>query len=147
MVWRVWIYCRVANRDPNEPDTVLLNQQKRLEAYAENRGWDVVGVTAEYGSGIDPNRAGLSTVLEAAKAGRMDAILVQSMSRYTRDFWTTAEKILALKDQYGVELFDADAEMTASKILESDNAKPIFALAAAWKDGKLQEDTETFIER
>ena len=44
---RVWIYCRVANTDTIE----LENQKRLLVDYSEQKGFEVVGITAEIAHG------------------------------------------------------------------------------------------------
>ncbi|OLN31703.1 recombinase family protein [Desulfosporosinus metallidurans] len=72
---RAWIYCRVAHLD----DMALMFQQEQMVEYARKQGWEVVGITAEQGSGLDFNRKGLKEVMEAIEAERVDIVLAKSV--------------------------------------------------------------------
>jgi len=78
---RTWIYCRVAHADA----FALAFQQKGLETYAEKHGLEVIGVTAEYASGLDNSRRGLCEVFQAVDTGTVDFLLVASLTRLGRD--------------------------------------------------------------
>ena len=100
---RVWIYCRVDCLD----DMALKFQQEQMAEYARKQGWEVVGITAEQGSGLDFNRKGLKEVMEAVKAGRVDIVLAKSICRIGRDVYKTME-CGEWMNHYGVKLFTAD---------------------------------------
>lgn len=78
---RVWIYCRTAY--PNEFS--LTNQEMYLTAYAREQGFIIVDVTSECGSGLDFSRDRLKVVSHAIETGTANALLVQSLSRLSRD--------------------------------------------------------------
>ena len=100
---RVWIYCRV-----NSPDDMALKfQQEQMVEYARKQGWDVVGITAELGSGLDFNRKGLKEVMEAVKAERVNIVLAKSVCRIGRDVYKTMGCVEWM-NHYGVKLITAD---------------------------------------
>ncbi|MHB8075692.1 recombinase family protein [Desulfosporosinus fructosivorans] len=84
---RVWIYCRVDCPD----DMTLMFQQEQMVEYARKQGWEVVGITAEQGTGLDFNRKGLKEVMEAVEAERVDIVLAKSVCRIGRDVYKTME--------------------------------------------------------
>ncbi|ODA43059.1 recombinase family protein [Desulfosporosinus sp. BG] len=100
---RVWIYCRVAHPD----DMALKFQQEQMAEYARKQGWEVVGITAEQGSGLDFNRKGLKEVMEVVKAGRVDIVLAKSVCRIGRDMCRIMACVDEM-DEYGVKLMTAD---------------------------------------
>ena len=69
---RVWIYCRVANTDTIE----LENQKRLLVDYSEQKGFEVVGITAEIAHGASIKRRGMADVFSAASKRRIDILLV-----------------------------------------------------------------------
>ncbi len=90
----VGLYARVSTEDQQ----TLPLQMKDLRAYAKRRGWKVVLVVEEVGSGakVRPKREGL---LKAARRREVDAILVWRLDRWGRslvDLVTTLEELAAL---------------------------------------------------
>ena len=52
--------------------------------YAKEQGFTIVGITSEYGSGLDFSRKGLKVVSNAIETRKADAILVKDVSRLGR---------------------------------------------------------------
>lgn len=78
-----WIYCRIDA--PEDIHGALKGQYERLETYASQMGFSVVGSSQDLGSGLNFDLPGLQSVLEAAKAGSFQILLVDSVSRIGRD--------------------------------------------------------------
>lgn len=84
IIMRVWIYCRVANNtgvfmDPCEP------QRLKLEHYAAEKGWQVVGASSEIAKGVGLDRPGLKAVEDAVRLGLADRVLVTQADRISRN--------------------------------------------------------------
>ncbi|MVB10226.1 hypothetical protein CAFE_09040 [Caprobacter fermentans] len=82
-----WIYCRIDA--PEDIHGALKGQYERLETYASQMGFSVVGSSQDLGSGLHFDRPGLQAVLEAAKAESFQILLVDSVSRIGRDMAKT----------------------------------------------------------
>ena len=82
-----WNYCRIDA--PEDIHGALKGQYERLEIYAAQIGFTVVGSSQDLGSGLDFDRPGLQAVLESAKAGNFHVLLVDSVSRIGRDMKKT----------------------------------------------------------
>lgn len=78
-----WIYCRI--NAPEDTHGALKGQYERLETYAAQMGFTVVDSSQDLGSGLNLDRPGLQAVLEAAKTGSFQVLLVDSVSRIERD--------------------------------------------------------------
>ena len=78
---RVWLYGRI---DRGGTSQVLDCQMEYLRCWAKEQGWVITGETREIRSGVFPDRPGLREVTQAAAEGRMDAVVVKSMSRLCR---------------------------------------------------------------
>lgn len=78
---KVWIYCRTANSD----GMALNNQRQQLIAYAQERHFEIAGITCESGSGLDFDRQGLKEVCAAAVAHRMNMLLTVNFDRIGRN--------------------------------------------------------------
>lgn len=91
-----WIYCRIDA--PEDIHGALKGQYERLETYAEQMVFAVVGSSQDLGSGLNFDRPGLQAALEAAKTGSFQVLLVDSVSRIGRDMAKTTEFIQAISD-------------------------------------------------
>jgi Site-specific recombinases, DNA invertase Pin homologs len=99
---RVWIYCRIDA--PEDAHGILKTQKKELLSYAEQMGFEVIGASNDLGSGLLLERPGLSECFEAAKAGKMDVLIIKSLSRIGRDTAGTSDFLREL-NRCGVTLY------------------------------------------
>lgn len=103
---RTAIYCRVElPSDPNP--NILALQEESLKMYAKAHGLAVVSSIAEYGSGVDFSRPGLCKVNAAIEEGKIDLLLVKSITRLGRDTEAVSEFLHWIKER-GVDLVCAD---------------------------------------
>lgn len=70
-------------------------------------GYVIAGETAEAGSGIQPNSPGLQEVAELVRAGQIDLVLIQNLSRLSRR-QQDADAFLDILRQHNVTLFSID---------------------------------------
>ena len=84
-----WIYCRTNRTERSESQLEL--QEKRLREYARINGIDVAGISTDVCSGHIFEREGLDEVMEAAKAKKVDVVLVLSIAHIGRDVIPTLE--------------------------------------------------------
>lgn len=99
---RAWLYCRIDT--PEDTHGSLKGQKENLDSYARQMGFDVVGCSRDLGSGQQFGRTGLTEVMEAAKAGKMDVVIVHSKRRIGRDTQKTLDCIRQLNG-FGVTLY------------------------------------------
>lgn len=116
-----WIYCRIDA--PEDTHGALKGQYERLEAYASQMGFAVVGSSQDLGSGRNFDRPGLRAVLEAAKAGSFQILLVDSVSRIGRDMAKTVNFIQTISD-CGISIYSP----MEGEIKLSDFTMPPFQL-------------------
>lgn len=81
---KAWIYCRVAHNGPDSAE-ILERQRHRLESYAKEHGFEIVGVSSDIGSGLTMDRPGLLDFHAAAEDGDTDILLIHSLTRLGRD--------------------------------------------------------------
>lgn len=79
---RAWLYCRIDA--PEDTHGVLKEQLKELWDYAEQLGLMVAGASEDIGRGLTLDRPGLNVLKNAAAEGRMDMVLVKSLSHIGR---------------------------------------------------------------
>ena len=103
---RAWIYCRVAHNGPDSAE-VLNGQQLRLESYAKEHGFEIVGSSSDIGSGLTMDRPGLLDFHAAAEDGTVDVLLILKLSRLGRDVDKVTKYWHLLRD-LGVSVHAAD---------------------------------------
>lgn len=86
---RAFLYCRVAHDDSFS----LEAQAAQLRRYAEQAGYTIIGATAEQGNGLTFDRPGVEKVTQAVLAGKVDVVLVHSLTRIGREWGMTQSYI------------------------------------------------------
>ena len=103
---KAWIYCRVAHNGPDSAE-VLTAQRNRLETYAKEHDFEIVGVSSDIGSGLTMDRPGLLNFHAAAEDGDTDILLIHSLTRLGRDADKVTKYWNLLRD-LGVSVHTAD---------------------------------------
>ena len=103
---KAWIYCRVAHNGPDSAE-VLERQRHRLESYAKEHGFEIVGVSSDIGSGLTMDRPGLLDFHAAAEDGDTDILLIHSLTRLGCDADKVTKYWNLLRD-LGVSVHTAD---------------------------------------
>lgn len=86
--YNVGIYCRLANDDERDGESVSIENQKLLlQSYVRQMGWNEIDVYIDDGyTGTNFNRPGVQRLIEDAKAKRINLILVKDLSRFGRNY-------------------------------------------------------------
>ena len=103
---KAWIYCRAAHNGPDSAEA-LASQRNRLETYAKEHGFEVVGTSSDIGSGLTMDRPGLLDFHAAAEDGNTDILLIHSLTRLDRDV-DKVTKYWHLLRNLGVSVHTAD---------------------------------------
>ena len=103
---KVWIYCRVAHDGPDSA-AILAAQRNGLEAYAEEHDFEIVGASSDIGNGLTMDRPGLLDFHMAAEDGKVDVLLIHSLTRLGRDTDKMTKYWHLLRD-LGVSIHTAD---------------------------------------
>ena len=103
---KAWIYCRVAHNGPDSAE-ILERQRHRLESYAKEHGFEIVGSSSDIGSGLTMDRPGLLNFHAAAEDGDTDILLIHSLTRLGRDVDKVTKYWHMLRD-LGVSVHTAD---------------------------------------
>jgi len=82
---RAFIYTRVSTLEQAQEGYSIGAQEKRLRAYAEARGYEVIKVYSDPAySGANMDRPALQKMLEQVEQGVVDAVLVYKLDRLSR---------------------------------------------------------------
>lgn len=82
------LYCRLSKDDERAGESLSIENQKRiLEKYARENGFEIVDEYIDDGwSGTNFDRPGVRRLLEDAKNGRINVIIVKDLSRFGRNY-------------------------------------------------------------
>jgi len=82
--YSVGIYVRLSKDDERAGESVSIENQKlMLRKYVMEQGWDEAGCYVDDGfSGTNLERPGIQRLLEDAKDGRVNLILVKEVTHY-----------------------------------------------------------------
>lgn len=95
---KAWIYCRVAHNGPDSAE-VLEAQRNRLESYAKEHDFEIVGVSSDIASGLTfENRPGLLEFHAEAVDGDVDILLLCDLARLGRDLDRNLQYWYLLRD-------------------------------------------------
>jgi predicted site-specific integrase-resolvase len=100
---KVILYARVSTKKQEE---YLKNQIKRLEEYAEDRGWKYE-VISEIASGVNEHRRGLRKLLNKVKRGEVEKVVVEYPDRLARFGF---EYLKFFLESFGVELITLNGQ-------------------------------------
>ncbi len=78
---KVWVYSRSSDPHPR----TLFEKTKELLREAQNRGYSVVGVSQDMGTGRSTARMGLKQMMQAVQGGFVRAVLVRDLTRLSHD--------------------------------------------------------------
>lgn len=82
---RTWLYCRVAHNGADSTDALAV-QQHKLETYAKEHDFEIVGSSKDIASGLTlEHRSGLLDFHHAAVDGEVDILLITDLARLIRD--------------------------------------------------------------
>ena len=86
--YNVGIYCRLSNDDERDGESASIENQKLLlQRYVREKGWNEIDTYIDDGySGTNFDRPGVQRLIEDAKAGKINVILVKDLSRFGRSY-------------------------------------------------------------
>ena len=93
---KVALYARVSKADESQNPE---NQLMRMIAYANERGWDIIGQYVDKASGADVNRPRLRQMLNDARARRFSLVLTTKIDRIARSSLNLKQIIAELEDR------------------------------------------------
>lgn len=108
-------YVRVAGGQ--NPEWALEGQKKIISEYAEKNGYEVIGWEEDVCSGLNLDRPALKRVLDQAKEGQFEAVLVTAIDRIARN-----DQIFRVIEQLGNAGVVLDFVFDDGALLELHNA-------------------------
>ena len=100
---RAFIYCRVSTEEQSSEDHYSLEyQEEKARHRIKEKGWQLVKVRKDIGSGKDTNREGYRELLEDIRSNNIDVVIVYKLDRLSRNVKDIYE-FLDLIREYKVE--------------------------------------------
>ncbi len=131
-VTRAVAYLRVSTEEQADSGAGLAAQRSAIEAEAARRGWTLVAVAVDTGSGKRlTGRHGLSSALEAVSQGRADVLVVAKLDRLSRSLVDFAGLLVrAQEEAWNLVALDLGVDLStpAGEFLAS-----VMASAAQWE--------------
>lgn len=102
--YKVGMYLRLSRDDERAGESLSIeNQRKILTSYINENGWTLYDTYIDDGySGTDFSRPGVQRLLEDAKNGVINLILVKDMSRFGRNYIMVGQYVDYIFPSYGI---------------------------------------------
>ncbi len=136
-ITRVVLYLRLSDEDRDKLTKEQLsesikNQETMLRNYAEEMGWEVVGVyNDEDWSGSDATRPEFNKMIAECQKGNVDVVLVKSQSRFARDMELVEKYVHNLFHEWNVR-FVTYIEKIDNTRKETKKTSQLTAMTDQW---------------
>lgn len=132
---RTGIYMRLSRDDEKSGESMSIeNQRIILHKYVEQNGGNIVDEYIDDGwSGTDFNRPGVMRLLEDAKMGKIDTIIVKDLSRFGRNYIQVGQYVDYIFPAYGIRFIAlSDNVDTADRSSTAMDMMPIMNVFNEW---------------
>ena len=134
-IYNVGIYVRLSQEDMRAGESLSIENQKLiLTKYVTEQGWNIRDIYVDDGySGTDFNRPGVSRLLEDAKTGKINLIIVKDLSRFGRNYIQVGQYIDYIFPTYNIRFIALNDNVdTANKDNSAMDLMPIVNLFNEW---------------
>lgn len=133
--YNVGIYVRLSKDDERLGESVSIENQKLiLEKYVVEQGWKTYDIYVDDGyTGTDFNRPAVTRLLEDAKTGKINLIIVKDLSRFGRNYIQIGQYIDYIFPTYNIRFIALNDNVdTANKDTSAMDMMPIVNLFNEW---------------
>ena len=144
----VGIYVRLSKDDERSGESLSIENQKLiLTKYVNEQGWNLIDVYVDDGvSGTTFERDGVKRLLEDAKSGRINTIVVKDLSRFGRNYIQVGQYIDYIFPMYNIRFIAlTDNVDTFSKSTTMD-MMPIMNVFNEWHAANTSKKIRAVIE-
>lgn len=143
------LYYRLSQEDERAGESLSIeNQKKILEKYARENGFEIIDEYIDDGwSGTNFNRPGVQRLLEDAKNGRINTIIVKDLSRFGRNYIEVGQYTDYLFPTYNIR-FIAVGDNVDSAVTENTgmDMTPIMNVFNEWHAANTSKKIRAVIE-
>ncbi|MBD5115541.1 MAG: recombinase family protein [Ruminococcaceae bacterium] len=147
--YNVGIYVRLSKDDERLGESVSIENQKMiLSKYVAEQGWNTYEIYVDDGfSGTDFNRPAVTRLLEDAKTGKINLIIVKDLSRFGRNYIQIGQYIDYIFPTYNIRFIALNDNVdTANKDTSAMDMMPIVNLFNEWHSASTSKKIRTVIE-
>lgn len=135
MNYNVGIYVRLSQEDMRTGESLSVENQKMiLTKYVKEQGWNTYNIYVDDGyTGTDFNRPAVQQLLEDAKTGKINLIIVKDLSRFGRNYIQIGQYIDYIFPSYNIRFIALNDNVdTANKDTSAMDMMPIVNLFNEW---------------
>ncbi len=143
------IYLRLSNDDARAGESLSIENQRRiLEKYVIEQGFELIDTYIDDGySGTNFNRPGVQRLLEDAKIGRINVIIVKDLSRFGRNYIEVGQYTDYIFPMYNIRFIAlGDNVDTANSESSGMDMMPIMNVFNEWHAANTSKKIRTVIE-
>ena len=134
-IYNAGIYVRLSQEDERAGESLSIENQKMiLTKYVAEQGWNLFDIYIDDGfSGTDFNRPGVTRLLDDAKAGKINLIIVKDLSRFGRNYIEVGQYVDYIFPAYNIRFIALNDNVdTANKDSAALDMMPIVNLFNEW---------------
>lgn len=148
-IYNVGIYVRLSQEDMRAGESLSIENQKLiLTKYVKEQGWNISNIYVDDGySGTDFNRPAVTRLLEDAKTGKINLIIVKDLSRFGRNYIQVGQYIDYIFPTYNIRFIAlSDNVDTANKDTSAMDMMPIVNLFNEWHAASTSKKIRAVVE-
>lgn len=148
-IYNVGIYMRLSQEDMRAGESLSIENQKLiLTKYVTEQGWNIGDIYVDDGfSGTDFNRPAVTRLLEDAKTGKINLIIVKDLSRFGRNYIQVGQYIDYIFPTYNIRFIALNDNLdTANKDTSAMDMMPIVNLFNEWHAASTSKKIRAVIE-
>lgn len=148
-IYNAGIYVRLSQEDMREGESLSIENQKLiLTKYVKEQGWNIVDVYIDDGfSGTDFERPAVKQLLEDAKTGKVNLIIVKDLSRFGRNYIQVGQYIDYIFPTYNIRFIALNDNVdTLNSNSTAMDMMPIVNLFNEWHAASTSKKIKAVIE-
>lgn len=145
---KVGIYARLSKDDERNGESLSIENQKLiLEKYVFEQGWNLIDEYIDDGySGTTFDRPGVQRLLEDAKCGRINTIIVKDLSRFGRNYIQVGQYTDYIFPMYNIRFIALNDNVDTSKNTTGMDMMPIINVFNEWHSANTSKKIRAVIE-
>lgn len=148
-IYNAGIYVRLSKDDERAGESLSIENQKLiLTKYVAEQGWNIVDIYVDDGySGTSFDRPAVTRLLEDAKAGKINLIIVKDLSRFGRNYIQVGQYIDYIFPTYNIRFIALNDNVdTANKDTTAMDMLPIMNVFNEWHAANTSKKIKAVIE-
>ena len=145
---KVGIYARLSKDDERNGESLSIENQKLiLEKYVMEQGWNLIDEYIDDGySGTTFDRPGVQRLLEDAKCGKINTIVVKDLSRFGRNYIQVGQYTDYIFPMYNIRFIALNDNVDTSKNTTGMDMMPIMNVFNEWHSANTSKKIRAVIE-